>query len=149
MICPQCNKQNTKVIDKRNNIAGSSIRRRRECLYCNFRFTTYERIENTNFVVRKKSGKVEDFDRNKLKASLIKGLNKRHITENDLDDFVDRIEVALRSKKKVEIGSEEIGAEILDLLKKVDPIAYILYATVYLDFKNLEQITAEIVKIKE
>lgn len=147
MVCPNCGDKNIKVVDKRNNFESNNIRRRRECCVCDSRFTTYEKIENSNFVVRKKSGKLEDFDRSKVRKSLLKALNKRRVTENELDDLVDSIEVALKYKRKTEIPSIDIGKEILKLLRKEDHVAYILYATVYLDFESVDEIVTEIDKI--
>jgi transcriptional repressor NrdR len=147
MVCPNCRKTGSKVIDKRNNQDTNVVRRRRECLHCQTRYTTYEKIESCAFLVRKKSGKVEDFDRTKLKNSILKGLKKRNIPETEIEQAVDQIEIALNNKHKSVIDSQEIGIEVLKRLKDLDKVAYMLYATVYLDFASITEISQELNKL--
>lgn len=148
MVCKQCGYTGSKVVDKRNNNDNNTIRRRRECLSCGNRFTTYERVENSGLLVRKKSKRIEDYDRQKLKASILKGLKKRHINEDTVDRFIDQIEIKLASRKGSVVESSEIGKAVLDGLKEIDPVAYMLYATVYRDFATLEELETEINKLK-
>lgn len=147
MICPKCGNTSLKVVDKRNNTESNSVRRRRECLNCSTRFTTYERIEKTTFLVRKKSGRLEEFERDKMRNSVLKGLKKRKISEVQIGKFTEEVELALINKRKSIVDSHEIGEEILKGLKEIDAVAYMLYATVYLDFENLGDLQKEINKI--
>jgi len=144
MNCPKCGYISSKVVDKRNNNETNTIRRRRECLQCSERYTTYEKIERTNLLVRKKSGRVEEYDRSKLKNSLLKGLKKRAISEDKLERFIDELETNLQNKKKAILDTKEIGLTILEGLKKLDKVAYLLYATVYKDYNNIDEIALEI-----
>lgn len=148
MTCINCGSSESKVIDKRNNRDNNTIRRRRECLSCGGRFTTYERIENSGLLVRKKSGKIEEFDRQKLKTSIIKGLKKRHITEDEINKFIDAIELKIAAKRKPVVDTSEIGAIVLEDLKSLDKVAYMLYATVYRDFDSLDDLEREIRKLQ-
>lgn len=148
MNCPNCGSADSKVVDKRNNKENKTVRRRRECLNCEFRFTTYERVEHAHLLVRKKSGRLEEFDRNKLKTSVLKGLKKREYSEVQIDQLIDRIENSLLSKNRTIIDSKEIGKLTLQGLKTIDPVAYMLYATVYLDFDCLDDIEAELISLK-
>lgn len=147
MVCPHCLKTGSKVVDKRDNNETNSTRRRRECLNCEGRFTTYEKIDNACFLVKKKSGKLEEFDRTKLKNSILKGLKKRPIPEIEVDKLLEQIDIKLASKKKSIISTREIGEQVLEGLQKLDKVAYMLYATVYLDFENVEDISAELNKL--
>src|SRR5690606_6846685 len=105
MICTKCGKTGSKVIDKRNNTENNTIRRRRECLYCGNRYTTYEKIENFGMLVRKKSGRIEEYDREKLKRSIVKGLRKRNIADDRIEKFIDRVEIRIDKLKKSVIDS--------------------------------------------
>lgn len=148
MVCPNCSKTGSKVIDKRNNTEKNEVRRRRECLSCGTRYTTYERIEKTNFLVRKKSGRMEEFDRVKLKNSVLKGLKKRDVSEDRIERFLDQVELDLLNTHKSVISSQDVGKIVLTRLRDLDDVAYMLYATVYLDFDCLEDIQTEINKLK-
>ena len=137
MICPFCKSTKTKVVDKRDNNSNSSIRRRRECLSCLKRFTTYERIQSVCLNVIKRSGKVEDFDREKLKRGILTAIKKRRIQESLIDNLINDIENSLLNSKTTYIKSIEIGDLVLEKLKEIDKVGYLLYASVYKDFKNL------------
>lgn len=146
MICPFCKKSETKVIDKRDRIDSPITRRRRECLQCKLRFTTYERVENLDLEVIKKSGRIEPFNRDKLKRGLQIAIRK-HISEDYIIEIVDRIESKLSNQKGNRVSSAEIGNMVLDELKKLDKLSYLRFASVYKDFKSLEDFTKEITNI--
>ena len=149
MICPYCSSENSKVIDKRNNSETGHIRRRRECLNCDKRYTTYERIENIELDVIKRSGKVEQFDREKLKRGVIKAVKKRNINEEKFDDLIDDIERKLLQRKAKAIKSTDIGKMVLVRLKKIDKLGYLLFASVYKDFQNLNDFEKELRELKK
>jgi transcriptional repressor NrdR len=148
MKCPFCQKNKSKVVDKRDNSETGVTRRRRECLACNKRYTTYERIENINLNVIKRSGSVEEFDREKLKRGILKAVKKRPIQECQIDELIEDIELKLLNRKHSEIKSTEIGTMVLNRLKKIDAIAYILFAAVYKDFHSINDIENEILTLK-
>lgn len=146
MICPYCNNEETKVIDKRD-IEGET-KRRRECLKCEERFTTYERVELDLNVV-KKDGKREKFNREKLKKGIEKALEKRPFTSEQKEDIVTEIETKInRSAKDKEIKSSQIGEIVMNKLKKHDKIAYIRFASVYREFTDIEDFKKEIKELK-
>ncbi len=147
MKCTNCGNESSKVVDKRNNKENNTIRRRRECISCTTRYTTYERIDSANFLVRKRSGRVEEYDRQKLKNSILKGTKKRNIAELEVEKLLEAIELTLTNKHRSIITSAEIGQAILDKLKELDKVAYMLYATVYLDFTSIEDIENELKKL--
>ncbi len=147
MRCPFCGSENSKVIDKRNNKIKDSIRRRRECLDCQKRYTTYEKYDHFPFLIRKKSGKVEDYNRNKLKKSLLHGLKKRHVPDEKIEKLLDSIEITLIDSNKKIIETEDIGKEVLENLKEIDNVGYMLYAIVHKDFDSLVEIKKEIEKL--
>jgi len=149
MKCPFCQKYKSKVVDKRDNCDTGVTRRRRECLVCNKRYTTYERIENINLNVIKRSGSVEEFDREKLKRGILKAVKKRPVKESQIDELIEDIELKLLNRKNSEIKSTEIGTMVLNRLKKIDAIAYILFAAVYKDFNSIEDIENEISILKK
>lgn len=136
MRCPYC-KNDTKVVDKRDK--ENITRRRRECLKCKKRFTTYERIETKELIIIKKDKRTEPFDREKLKTGLTKAFEKRPISQEEINKIVDDIENKIREKNKKEISSKEIGEMVIKILKRKDKIAYIRFASVYKDFKNVGQ----------
>ena len=135
-------------MDKRDNCETGVTRRRRECLTCNKRFTTYERIENINLNVIKRSGSIEEFDREKLKRGIFKAVKKRPIQESQIDELIEDIELKLLNRKNSEIKSTEIGNMVLNRLKKIDAIAYLLFAAVYKDFNSINDIEEEIKTLK-
>jgi len=147
MRCPYCQQPDTKVVDSRESEIGEAIRRRRECLACGKRFTTYERIETVPFYVTKKDGRREDFDPQKLFTGLKKATEKREISPDRLRAIVDEIEADLRQSGRAEIPSEEIGEMVMERLRDLDEIAYIRFASVYREFKDLQQVRQEIERV--
>jgi transcriptional repressor NrdR len=149
MFCPFCHSQETKVVDKRDNGETNVTRRRRECISCKKRFTTYERIETIALNVTKRSGKIEEFDREKLKRGVMKAVKKRPITEKTIDEMIDDIEMKLMNRKTTEIKSTEIGKMILNRLKKIDTVGYLLFASVYRDFNSIEDFETAIKELQD
>lgn len=135
MFCPKCWNENTKVLESRLVDNGSSMRRRRECENCSTRFTTFERIEVNNLNVIKSSWGLEKYDREKLEDSIILACNKRWISVNKIEEFINFLENSWGGKK--EISSKEIWLQVLDGLKKIDNVAYVRYASVHLNFKDV------------
>lgn len=149
MICPHCNSQDSKVIDKRETPDLSSTRRRRECLKCQKRFTTYEKVEPMELFVVKKDERREPFDREKLKSGLIKSCQKRPISHESIEKVLNEIELMLREKKKTEITSSEIGELVMKKLKKLDNVAYIRFASVYREFEDIKSFEKELKSLKK
>lgn len=145
MKCPYCGNDDTDVIETRDG--EGATRRRRECRKCGKRFTTYERVENVCLMVIKKDGRREKFDREKLRRALVKPTEKRPISTELIDGMLAEIEQELRSKDSVEISSKIIGNLVLKKLKKIDKVAYIRFASVYLDFGNLADFEKVIEKL--
>ncbi|MAH47823.1 transcriptional regulator NrdR [Candidatus Pacearchaeota archaeon] len=142
MICPYCNSVETKVIDKRDS--NSLTRRRRECLKCGKRFTTYERVEFDLSVVKKDGGR-EKFDRDKLKAGVEKALEKRPVSSEKIDSIVSNIEARIHKLAKgKEIKSEKVGEVVMAELKKVDKVAYVRFASVYREFADIDDFKKEL-----
>ncbi|TMD05189.1 MAG: transcriptional repressor NrdR [Chloroflexi bacterium] len=144
MRCPYCGHLDLKVVDSRDSDTGESIRRRRECLECAKRFTTYERIETVPLYVIKKDGRREDFDRQKLFGGLMKATAKREISPSVVERIVDEIESELRTRGKTEIPSREVGELVMDKLRGLDEVAYIRFASVYRSFMDLQEVKQEI-----
>ncbi len=147
MRCPYCGHHDLKVVDSRDSEVGEAIRRRRECLGCGQRFTTYERIEAVPFYVIKKDGRREDFDPQKLLSGLRKATEKRDISQERLRGIVEEIEADLRRSGRVEIPSREIGEMLMEKLKELDEVAYIRFASVYREFMDLQQVKREIEQV--
>ncbi|MBR9690603.1 transcriptional repressor NrdR [Candidatus Woesearchaeota archaeon] len=147
MKCPFCNSSDSKVIDKRETEGEESTRRRRECLSCSKRFTTYERIELTNLIVIKKEGVRQQFDRQKILRGLIKACEKREVSLDQLKEVVDSIESDLRTLGTSEISSTSIGEKVMEKLKKVDEVSYIRFASVYREFTDLTSFEKELKKL--
>jgi len=145
MKCPYCNSVETKVVDKRDS--ETSIRRRRECLKCGKRFTTHERIENVDLIIVKKNGERERYDRDKLKTGLLKACEKRPVPTDKIEEALDKIEIELRGMDTTEIPSSKIGNAIMKYLKRLDKVAYIRFASVYKDFKDVEEFEEEFKKL--
>ena len=139
MRCPACGNPESKVVDSRSSEDGSAIRRRRECLACAHRFTTYERLGDTSLIVIKTDGSSEAYDRNKLMRGLLIACAKRHITPDQLESLIDSIESELRLKNRSEIGSKQLGDMALVRLGKLDEVAYVRFASVYKDFQSVEE----------
>jgi len=149
MICHFCNHNDTKVIDSRESADGKVIRRRRECLKCQRRFSTYEQLELLNFVVVKKDGRKEDYKREKLEGGIRKALEKRPVDGKKIEEAVDEIEYKLQMKKDGEIGSREIGKLVLEKLKELDDVAYLRFASVYKGFGSAEMFAREAEKLSQ
>lgn len=149
MQCPYCHNDDTNVLESRLTDDGAAMRRRRECVKCEKRFTTYERTEGVDIKVVKKDGRKEDFDREKLKKGVMKATWKRPIAMEQIEALLDEVEFLLRQKKSTEVKSWEVGNLVINRLKKLDPLAYLLFASVYRDFKDLEDFREEITKLEE
>jgi len=139
--------EKTKVIDKRN--VNDLTRRRRECLKCKKRFTTYERVEDFDLMIVKKDGRRESFDREKLKSGILKACEKRFVSADKISKMIDEIETKLRSHDKTEIPSKIIGELVMNKLKQLDKVAYIRFASVYRDFKDVSDFKNELKLIKK
>lgn len=149
MRCPYCNFGETKVIETREAEDSDVTRRRRECLKCKKRFTTYERVEILDLRVVKKNGDIEGFDRNKVLNGILKACEKRPIKIEKIEKLVDDIESELRKKESVEIPTKIIGELVMEKLKNLDHVAYIRFASVYREFKDIEGFEKELKKIKK
>ena len=147
MQCPYCATTETNVIDSRVVEDQTAIRRRRVCSKCEKRFTSYERVEGIELKVVKKDGTKEDFTREKLKRGIVKATWKRPVTMSDIDYLIEDVERRLRRKDTKEVKSWEIGNMVLNRLKKLDPLAYLLFASVYRDFNDIEDFKQEIARI--
>ena len=143
MECPYCHNIETKVTDSRDT-GTLSIRRRRECLKCNKRFTTYEYIELTPVYVKKKDGRLEKFDRNKIKNGIIKALEKRPVDHEKIDEMVNSIEEKIRRTGSEQIESTKIGEYVMESLKETDHVAYIRFASVYRSFTDVSSFQEEV-----
>jgi transcriptional repressor NrdR len=148
MKCPQCNSFNDKVIDTRHSKDGTVIRRRRECLDCGFRFTTYERIEDENILVKKKKGNIEQFDKRKIIKGIKLASKNRPITEEQIQNIADEIEKYLLEEGKLLVPSSEIGELVQQKLKELDIISYIRFISVYNDFSDIQDFEKVLKEIK-
>ncbi len=147
MKCPFCNYEDTKVIDSRSQDDNTTIRRRRYCEKCGKRFTTYERIDTIPMTVIKSNGTRETFDKNKLISGIMKSCNKRPITAKQIQEIADDVENAVMSSMDKEIESKEIGSMVMDRLKDIDEVAYVRFASVYRQFKDINTFMDELNKI--
>jgi transcriptional repressor NrdR len=136
--CPFCGHLNDKVIDSRESREGDAIRRRRQCLACERRFTTYERIDEVPYMVIKKDGRREKFDRQKVLAGLLKACEKRPVSMGKLSELVDRVEAKVTDSADREISTINIGEMLMETLRSLDKIAYVRFASVYRDFQDEE-----------
>ena len=143
MRCPYCSSTATKVVDKRDNSDDFSTRRRRQCLRCGRRFTTYERIEKVEVVVIKKDGSFENFDCEKLRKGIKKAIDMEKISEREIDEFCDTVTRKVMTSSNP-ITTVEIGNMVLDWLKTLDPLAYMRFASVYKDFNSVKDLKKEI-----
>ena len=146
MKCPYCCSETTKVVDKRDNYEDSSTRRRRECLKCKKRFTTYERVEKFDISIEKKDGSLENFDREKLMKGIEKAVGSS-IGLNDIQEFADEVERWILNSSDI-VTSKEIGLKVLEWLKGKDRLSYIRFASVYKDFKTLDDFEKELSNLK-
>ncbi len=144
MKCPYCTHLGDKVVDSRESKEGDVIRRRRECLECGRRFTSYERIDEIPYMVVKKDGRRERFERQKLMAGLLKAVEKRPVRVAALDDVADAVESALQEKPEREMSTEEIGAHVMDALRQLDKVAYVRFASVYRNFRDIDEFKHEL-----
>ena len=144
MKCPFCGHQEDKVVDSRASSDDQSIRRRRECLGCGKRFTTYEHVEEQPLMVIKKDGRREPFDRHKLLAGLVKACEKRPVSMDELERLVDEVERELSQQFEREVPSRDIGERVMKKLHAIDPVAYVRFASVYREFKDVEQFMREL-----
>ena len=143
MECPYCHHLETKVTDSRDT-GAYIIRRRRECLECGKRFTTYEYIELTPVYVKKKDGRLEKFDRNKIKNGIMKALEKRPVSTEQIDEMINNIEEKIRRNGNEEIETKTIGEYVMESLKDIDHVAYIRFASVYRSFTDLSSFEKEV-----
>ena len=148
MECPYCKHLETKVTDSRDT-GAFTIRRRRECLKCNKRFTTYEYIELTPVYIKKKDGRLEKYDRNKIKNGIVKALEKRPVSHDKIEEILEKIEEKIRRTGKEEIPSKIIGEYVMEQLKEVDHVAYIRFASVYRQFTDVSSFEKEVKNLIE
>jgi transcriptional repressor NrdR len=146
MKCPKCKKEDISVVDSRDADDGKAIRRRRMCGKCSFRFTTFERPEKSNFVVVKKDGARERYDRQKVEKGIWKACEKRQVTQEQVENAIDELEEKWAAMGK-EVSSSDIGEGIMDALRGIDEVAYIRFASVYRQFKDLETFRKEVQKL--
>jgi transcriptional repressor NrdR len=144
MKCPYCAHLGDKVVDSRESREGEVIRRRRECLECGKRFTSYERIDEIPYMVVKKDGTRERFERQKLMAGLLKACEKRPVSVAAIEDVADRVESMLQERAEKEIATQEIGAFVMEELKRLDKVAYVRFASVYRHFRDIGEFMSEL-----
>ena len=149
MKCPYCGKDNTRVIDSRPADDGDSIRRRRECDECHKRFTTYEKVETIPMIVIKKDNNRETYDRAKIEGGVFRACHKRPISVAQIEAMIDDVEACIFNKEEREISSEEIGELVMGKLKDLDSVAYVRFASVYREFKDVNTFMDELKKILE
>ena len=147
MHCIKCGSEESKVIDSRMVEEGNSIRRRRECLECKYRFTTYEKIEYTPIIVIKKNGERQQFNWQKIINGLIRACEKRPVSIENLEKLTDDIELEINNSMEKEIESEKIGEMVIKRLRKLDEIAYVRFASVYRQFKDINEFKSELNKL--
>lgn len=144
MRCPFCGHKEDKVVDSRESREGDSIRRRRECLVCERRFTSYERIDEIPYMVVKKDGRRESFERNKILAGLLRACEKRPISSAQLEAIVDEVEKNVQDAPERELSTNDIGKIIMQRLKTLDKVAYVRFASVYLEFEDVSEFMSEL-----
>lgn len=147
MNCPFCSHAETRVVDSRLGREGNNIRRRRECESCTKRFTTYERVEEMLPLVIKKDGRRETFDRQKIVAGMQRACEKRPVPINAIEQFVDRLEQSLQESGEKEIPSARIGEAVMEALHEIDQVAYVRFASVYREFRDINEFMAELTEI--
>ena len=147
MKCPYCGSKETEVVETRDSEDLETIRRRRACVKCEKRFTTYERVENVNLVVIKKDGKRQQFDRDKLRSGIIRSCEKTIVSMDDIEKIVTEVEMELRGADSVEVESKKIGQMVSAKLKKLDKVAYIRFSSVFKRFVDIEDFEKEVKKL--
>jgi transcriptional repressor NrdR len=145
MICPKCRDKNTRVVDSRDASEGRSIRRRRECESCSYRFTTFERVETANFIVVKRDGARESYDRPKVERGIWRACEKRPVTEEQIRRMLDSLEEVWSTSK--EVKANIIGRDVMHALKAIDDVSYIRFASVYRQFKDVDSFVEELQKM--
>jgi transcriptional repressor NrdR len=144
MKCPFCGHLHDKVVDSRESKEGDAIRRRRQCLACQRRFTSYERIDEIPYMVVKKDGRRERFDRQKVLAGVLKACEKRPVSMIQLETIADKAETMVQESSEREVSTRSIGEMIMNELKNLDKVAYVRFASVYLDFKDVQEFMTEL-----
>lgn len=149
MRCPHCGDSNDKVVDSRASQGGAAIRRRRECLECGERFTTYEYVEAFSLVIIKRDGRREPYDRQKLQAGLVTACKKRPVSVEQIEELVHSVEGRLQNLGQREVPSREVGELVMEELRKLDQVAYVRFASVYRDFKTTDQFRDELDRLSD
>ncbi|HHT42603.1 MAG TPA: transcriptional repressor NrdR [Firmicutes bacterium] len=149
MRCPFCLHMDSKVLDSRQTEEGGSIRRRRECIACHRRFTTYERLDEMPFLVAKKDGRREAFSRTKILNGILRACEKRPISSETIERAVDEIEREVRSNLEQEVTSDYIGELVMDKLRAIDDVAYVRFASVYRQFKDIDSFVVEVEQLRK
>ncbi len=149
MRCPKCGSLEDKVVESRTSADGAAIRRRRQCLVCNTRFTTYENIFRETLRVRKRNGQYENFDRRKLLSGIEKACEKRPVSPEEMEAVIDRIMAQIETRHAREINSEEIGEFVMEHLHRLDEVAYVRFASVYRQFRDADQFIEEIARMSK
>lgn len=147
MRCPYCNKDNSRVIDSRPVEENNSIRRRRVCDSCGRRFTTYEKVETIPMIVIKKDNNREPYDRSKIEGGILRACHKRPVSMSQIKKAVDEIETEIYDREEKEISSKEIGEMVMTKMHRLDPVAYVRFASVYREFKDVETFMLELEKV--
>ena len=147
MKCPYCDHPDTRVIDSRPTEEGHAIRRRRGCDSCGKRFTTYEKVETIPLIVIKKDNNREQYDRSKIEAGVLRACHKRPISANDINKLIDEVETEIFAREEKEIPSDEIGEIVMDKIKDLDDVAYVRFASVYREFKDVNTFMSELKKM--
>ncbi|MFP4175391.1 MAG: transcriptional regulator NrdR [Halobacteriales archaeon] len=148
MNCPSCDADSTNVVDSRPTDGGSAVRRRRECVGCGTRFTTYERTEWDGVQVRKRDGEIEPFDREKLLSGVLRAVEKRPVSEEEAREITDEVEGAVRNSGDV-VETSEIGEMVSERLREIDEVAYLRFVSVYKEFSDPDEFAQELDRIKE
>ena len=149
MKCPFCGNQDSKVVDSRRSEDGLSIRRRRECLTCQRRFTTYEMVESLPIIVIKRDGTRQNFDRNKILNSMIRAFDKRKVDIDDLERLTTEIEQAIQNSLEREVSTDRLGEMVMERIKPMDEVAYIRFASVYRRFQDVSSFVREVSRFLE
>jgi len=148
MFCPYCHFSQNRVVDKRDAGEGEATRRRRLCEKCQKRFTTYERVEKIELKVIKRDGRIEDYQREKIHNGIIKAIEKRPVATEAVDDLIDDIEMRLLSRKSKEVSSADIGQMAMTRLRRLDEVAYLRFASVFLGFESVSDFAKQIRKLE-